>query len=200
MTSTLFVGLAATLMTCCVVSSTKNHSNQSVEMLKQLPGINPAIFRSEPYIRAAAKLQSLPKTQAVAILTTVANDLKHDDQIIVLCRMLFVAKPGREFRKPRLGTPDYFNGTEDAQWPLSPIELVDGVPFLICAGHRLAGIREPAGAYLAYCVKTCNWSKYEFAPTSQQQRLRALEKLFASSKWKGPFDEPETEFLESQVK
>lgn len=191
-------GSAGTILALFV--ATGGAAAQDVEtQLRQLPKIAPLVYKAEPYVRAAMKLQSMTKDKACEAMLKVADGREHDDQIILLCRMLFTPKARGEFRSPRVGAAHYLAETEDEQWPLSPIELVDGVPFLISMGYRGSGIRERATSYLRYSIDNCNWNDYVFAPRSQQEQQRALGKLLASPKWKSPLDEPEKQFLESQI-
>ena len=60
-------------------------------------------FRVDPYIRAAATLQSLGKDKAIDTLLKLAENREQDSQVIVLCRMLFVKKAKGEFRRPYIG-------------------------------------------------------------------------------------------------
>src|SRR5262249_46829341 len=121
-------------------------------------------------------------------------------RVIVLCRMLFTARPGSEFRRPRLGVSSFgrfgFPGqTED--WLLEPIALVDGVPFLIVNGYQVAGLQEPGPAYLHYCFAECDWSDYRFRPKSQADKAQALETIRKRS---GTLSGWEMDFLTDQIK
>lgn len=74
-------------------------------------------------------------------------------KIAVLCRMLFTQRQGSDFERPALGGLDFL-GTpirvgrlaEDPvfkKWPLEPIELVDGIPFVIFDGVVYQGWCDP---------------------------------------------------------
>ncbi len=169
-------------------------------LLKGLPDFSTTLFRAAPYIAAAAMLQAAGKDEATAALLKLAQDHEHDRQVIVLCRMLFVPKAGEEFRRPRLGAAGFLGGTGYANWPREPIELVDGVPFLIIRGYTLRGRAELAKGYLRYCEADCNWNPAPFSPKTESQMRQALDKLLASPKWKGRLDETEKEFLSAQIK
>src|SRR3954447_4235595 len=79
--------------------------------------------RCDPYIRAAVALQALGRKAACATLTALAAD-SGGDRIIVLCRMLFAARPGGVFRRPLIGELKLFGETECGDWPTGPVELV----------------------------------------------------------------------------
>ncbi|MFO0969630.1 MAG: hypothetical protein U0793_29070 [Gemmataceae bacterium] len=169
--------------------------------LKDLPEFNGArAYKVDPYIAVAAKLQPMGKQKGSRILAELAKDADHGDKVIVLCRMLFTAKPKGEFRRPLLGGPDFLGGTVAADWPLEPIEIIDGIPFLIVRGYNLGGKPESAASYLAMCMSECDWQTAPFNARTRGDKQKALGKLFASRKWRRPLSEEEKEFLASQVK
>jgi hypothetical protein len=167
--------------------------------LKRLPTIDAGAYKAVPYLRAAAKLQSLNKEKAFEILQRLAQEGKNDKQVIVLCRMLFIPKVNGEFRRPRIGRPDLLGETDSKSWPLEPIELVDGIPFLIVTGYRIGGLPEPASSYLSYCIKNCNWNPEKFISKNDKERKKALEKLIVSPKWQAKLCEREKKFLTLQI-
>ena len=85
------------------------------------------------FIATAAELQSLGKDKACERLHARALDMNKNERekTFVLCRMLFVAKPGGECRRPMLGGPMFVGSGKVEDWPLEPIEIVDGVPFSV---------------------------------------------------------------------
>jgi hypothetical protein len=168
--------------------------------LKELPDFQIAAYTADPYIDAAVMLHASGKDKACAALLKLAQDREHDHQVIVLCRMLFVAKDKGEFRRPLIGAAHFLADTDYADWPLEPIELVDGVSFLITEGYTLAGRAEPAESYLKYCIENCAWNTALFKRQTEQQKRKALDKLLASPKWKAPPGDSEKAFLSAQVK
>ncbi len=98
-----------------------------------------------------------------------------------------------------IGGAGFFGGTDYSDWPLEPIELVDGVPFLITRGYVLGGLPEADEWYLHYCETNCDWSNSHYAIKTDQQKREALYKLLASPKWKRPLDTSEREFLSEQI-
>jgi hypothetical protein len=156
-------------------------------------------FKVAPYLRAAAVLQKMGKEQARKQLESLAEK---DDagRIAILCRMLFANKPDSTFRPPRLGDPVCLGGSGPADWPLLPIEIVDGVPFFVVRSYRLGGEPESSLHYLNYCIQNCAWSNTRFDLVSDEALTKALNKLLASPKWKRPLTEPERQFLSSQIK
>jgi hypothetical protein len=170
--------------------------------IKDLPGILSAEYRVDPFIRAAVKLQKLGKEKAIAALSALAAqaDVDEEGKVTVLCRMLFAARPGREFRRRGMGRPVLLGETKGADWPLEPIEIVDGVPFCIVRVYNVAGEILSVRVYLRYCVRECDWGKRAYAPKSAKEKKAALAKLLASPKWKRKLDADERDFLAAQIK
>src|SRR5262249_20272583 len=82
-----------------------------VAQLKRLPDVSQKNYKTEPYVLAAARLQKLTKDKACEAMMAVADDWEHE--IIVLCRLLFTAKEGGEFRNPLVGAASYLGDTGD---------------------------------------------------------------------------------------
>src|SRR5262245_31321698 len=98
--------------------------------------------------------------------------------------MLFQAKAGAKFRRAHIGAPAFPPGTDFADWPNEPIEITDGVPFLIIerGGYLLGGEPEAPSAYVRYCLKECDWNGKAYKPKSKEEKRKALEKLVTSHK------------------
>jgi hypothetical protein len=170
--------------------------------LDQLPGIQSGEYRADPYLAAALALQTVGEAKASQILRKLCRQARgpdDEDAVFILCRMLFTARPGKEFRRPLIGAPSLLGGTIPKGWPLEPIELVDGVPFLIVRGYMLGGEAEPPESYLEYCLRNCDWRRERFAPRSPEAKRKALAKLLASPKWKRSLEDRERQFLSAQV-
>lgn len=137
-------------------------------------------FRSAPYMKVAHLLQQLPIANRKEVLSGWVKE--YNEQLFILCRMLFENKDG--FRRPGLGGPVFVYksdmGMED--WPLEPITLVDNVPFLIVDGYVLGGLPESSKSYLNYCYEQCQWSKRDYSKTDQDTLNTALNKLLADKK------------------
>lgn len=123
------------------------------------PAGNPRMgaFDCAGYAALAAALQKAGPEQAAAQLRVLA---KRDDalKVVPLCRMLFTAKAGSTFRGPRLGGGSTCPRTDGADWPLDPIALIDGVPFLVTAKYGAMLTPETAAEYVEYCLAECAWS------------------------------------------
>ena len=157
-------------------------------------------YKIEPYLRTACFLQAKGKAKAFSLLRELANkNTESDAQTLVLCRMLFAAKPGSSFRRAAVGAPVLFGGSRFDDWPLEPIAIVDGVPLLVTFGYRLGGEPEPQSKYVDYCIQKCNWNDTQYEPKSKVQQQNAVKKLLSTTKWKGALEDYERKFVESQI-
>ena len=164
-----------------------------------LPDLQAGSYKVAPYIKAAAALQGLGREVACEALLRAAPTNRESRQIVVLCRMLFTKRATADFRGARIGGAHFLGGTDYADWPLEPIELVDGVPFLITDGYRLDGRAEAAENYVRYCMANCDWSTFRFSDVSAAMPVVALKNFYASPKWRRPLDNDERDFLSAQI-
>ncbi|AWM36053.1 hypothetical protein GobsT_61920 [Gemmata obscuriglobus] len=159
-------------------------------------------YRVAPYLHAAVLLQTVGEQVALETLTALAEDEDQGHKVIILCRMLFTARRGGEFRRPAIGVLGLYGGTEGADWPLEPIACVRGVPFLVYPApyKLLAGFPEPGSWYLRYCAASCAWSNVQFALKSDAEKAEALGELLACGKWRSPLADHEVEGLAAQTR
>jgi hypothetical protein len=158
-------------------------------------------YRSDPYIQAAQSLQALGKEKTSALLRELAA--KEDwpyCRTLSLCRMLFQAKPERTFRRAAVGGVSFPGRTKYEDWPLEPLEIVDGVPFFVARCYILGGEPELPTKYVRYCIEECDWSTLKFTPKSKEEKQKALAKMLLAPRLKGKLDEDERETLEAQIK
>jgi hypothetical protein len=185
--------------------------------LASLPSIQGGNYKVDPYIKAAGELQAAGKEAAFQHLLILARSSEHSQfedrqRIAVLCRMLFTNRLGADFKRPALGGPSFLGkdlehlmaglfGSGSSEWPLEPIELVEGIPFAIVSGYSYQGRLDPRGAelYVRYCITNCDWSTGRFAVKSKQQKEAALRKLISSPKWQQSIEGWELEFLRKQI-
>ena len=176
--------------------------------LKDLPSIfkSPDKFRAVPYINTACILQASGEEVSYSALRAAIDDkATSPDVVFVLCRMLYIPKPSKTFRRPELAAPVFFGGTKIEDWPLEPIEIIDGVPFLIILGHLvarghfLATPEESPLKYLEYCSKECVWNSVTYKSIALEDRKKAVDKLLESKKWKKPLSDEEKSMLRHQI-
>jgi hypothetical protein len=150
---------------------------------------------------AESRLLALAQTAS-----TNSHSTESEQTTAILCRMLFTPRAGADFQRPAylgapaiLGDPPF--STSNANWPLEPIELVDGIPFAVEYGYTYEGFCDPHGAesYVRYCITNCDWSSISFTAKTEQEKEGALKKLISSSKWHQPLDSGEREYLRQQI-
>ena len=157
------------------------------------------------FIPAAMSLQAMGRQAGSQALlraaSTVSETNSTDDyeKVVVLCRMLFKFKDGVTYRYPSLGHRDFFGDTTIDDWPIEPIEVIDGYPFWIVRGLSMGGYRGPVAIYVNYCITNCDWNTFKYRPLSTQEKRAALAKLLDSKKWKRPLSEKERWVLSSQI-
>src|SRR5579862_9137932 len=95
----------------------------------------PQPYKTDPFIRMAVALQSLGRLAALDKLHAMARNPQAGGRVIVLSRMLFERRPGSDLRRPMMGAAYFLGGTGYSDWPNEPIEVVDGVPFLVTDGY-----------------------------------------------------------------
>jgi hypothetical protein len=161
--------------------------------------LNPQSYRVDPFIRVAVALQSLDRSAALARLHAMAYDPRAKARVIILSRMLFMAPSDSKLRRPLIGGAIFLGGTNYSDWPQEPIEIVDGIPFLIANGYILAGLAESDESYLQYCETHGDWSTFRFSVRTVQEKREALRELLASDKWGATLTDHEQSFLAGQI-
>jgi hypothetical protein len=137
-------------------------------------------FRASRYLELAVALQALPPQERATRLEAMARDPSRSYEVFPLCRMLFEARDGGVFRSPMLGAAEFVAGTY-TDWPLEPITLSDGIPFLIVRGYMLAGMPESAEMYVTYCLANCQWTQRKYIAATNAQIKQALERLISAN-------------------
>jgi hypothetical protein len=210
----ILVILAITLNRCAGQTAPVMHDIS----LSDLPAVQQGKYKVDPFIKAAEQLQAVGRTNASRQLLALARqttDSFSDQRVAVLCRMVFSRHAGSEFERPELGAPEFFgdppgasislNNSRDSScfrtWPLEPIEMVDGVPFLVVRGYSVEAIVDPhyMESYVRYCITNCDWSSVHFTPKTAKQKNEALTKLLASRKWRQPLEAYERDYLREQI-
>lgn len=165
-------------------------------------------YKVDRHLLAAVELQALGKELACDVLSSFAKKrlwedrryLHEEESLIALTRILFAKRPDAEFRRARIGGPVFLGETNFDDWPLEPIEIVDGVPFSVVKEHYLFGQAESAYNYIRYCLENCDWNPYKFELKSEAQKQDALSKLLASPKWKQALTPSEQGFFSAQIR
>jgi hypothetical protein len=204
-----FLGLVCSAAVGLALLAGEPSGTASLEVsLADLPYVGPSSYKVDSYIWAASVFQHLGKDRACKMLLTLAEAVDADAEgttfndrykVFVLCRMLFTKRSGSRFRPAFFGGPFFLGATDHADWPLEPIELVDGVPFLITDFYLMGGEPERVTKYVRYCIENCDWNKEPFQLKTGAEKRAALRKLLASKKWRKPLTDRERRFLAEQT-
>ncbi len=197
------VKLVAVALLCLAGCASRpvRETRLDLQSLPRYSNIHP--YKLEPFVPVAISLQKLGPERGSQALLNAAGTAKDEDyeKIVVLCRMLFKFRESKDSIYPSLGERVFIGGTTYAEWPLEPIELVDGYPFWIVRGFNGGGARSPnaAARYVSYCISNCEWNTFKFRMLSKRQKHVALEKLINSAKWKRPLSGEEEDILTAEV-
>jgi hypothetical protein len=131
-------------------------------------------FRASRYLDEAIRLQGLGETERTSALRELARDVRRASDVFPLCRMLLVAREGREFRRPLLGGAVFIGRTGYADWPLEPITIHKGLPILVVRGYELGGSPEPPPDYVEYCLAAADWNPRKFVALDREARLKLM--------------------------
>ena len=184
---------------------------EKVNLLSRLPHFYEAMpsfqrndygkYEVKPYVEAVIRLQSMGQQRSEQCMVKYARQNKWSgDQIYILCRMLYTKPIASDFKSPPLGLPSCIGGTNYKNWPLNPIEIVDGVPFLIATGFSLYGAGGTPLDYISYCMTNCEWNTFLYKSKSDEELKTALNKMLNSSKWNRPLREDEKQGLSLQIR
>ena len=109
-----------------------------------LASIGGGQYKVDDYIRAAVTLQAMGREKACQAMVESAKttatiptlhtlaDLRRNLGCFVLCRMLFMQRGTNAFQPPVHQRKDIIR--RSPEFTLFPIELVDGIPFLLVGG------------------------------------------------------------------
>ena len=131
-------------------------------------------FRASHYLDEAIRLQGLEADERKSALRELARDVRRASDVFPLCRMLLVAKEGREFRRPLLGASVFIGRTRHEDWPLEPITIHKGLPILVVRGYELAGVPEPPRDYVEYCLAAADWNPRKVVALDRDKRIELM--------------------------
>lgn len=179
----------------CVVEATPQPSGQVAITIHP----ETVTFKIDRHLGEAITIQRLGREAGVQRLRKLSKALGSDVNVLLLCRMLYKNSAGADFRPPGSGATKFLGGTSPDDWPLEPIELVDGVPFVVAMDGSLAGALERDEVYLDYCETNCVWSDFQYALKTAKEERVALAKLLGSSRWKRTLRQEEVDYLSGQI-
>jgi hypothetical protein len=149
----------AAFLGCCILCETSPGQDTNVVaiLLRASPYIDGNSYRCSDMVHAVNGLRRLGKGPAIGVLQNylrengIEGDLQQRNKILIICRMLFVNPNG--WKIPRLGQPDpEVDWTIADKFPLFPIAVSNGVPFLLIRGYNAIGY---SGDTPEKCVELC---------------------------------------------
>lgn len=160
---------------------------------------NKSKYKVSTLLNSIISIQAMEPDLAKAYLKSMALKSTTEVHFYCLCRLLFTKSGSSWLRAPLLGNPDYLNGTDEVDWPLTPVELIEGIPFLVVKGYALKGTPESPAAYLDYCIEHGKWNRFRFKQPTGEEKQLALIKLISSKKLTGKLSKEEQQFLQNQL-
>jgi hypothetical protein len=174
------------------------------EVLKELKNVwygKLKAFKSDRFLEVGEHLQFLGKKEACECLAELGSTSEDVITIVIFCRMLFHPPEKRPMPELTVGDPRFLGRTNKEHWPLEPIEIIDGVPFLIVRSYITGTFRVDAGKrYVDWYVEHWHWRESKYSKKSEKQKEVALEKLISKTRWVEPLSSYERAFLVDQIK
>ena len=136
---TLFILIATGVLTLSAYSYWRNTRISFADLPRIDSYVNYGIinntYRVDPYVKVVQHLQAMGRKAACEKLLELTKDdhvwMDNEQQITILCQMLFSKRQDSKFGNSWRSKPSFIGGTSEADWPLEPIELVDGTPLVV---------------------------------------------------------------------
>lgn len=149
--------------------------NRDIAMLKKAPSITGRTYQCGEMVQVVNHLRQLGRDKSLAALRGYITGSVENEKVLVICRLLFVNPKGWE--PPGLGMPiPAVNEAVVKKFPLFPLGLSSGVPFLLTKGYELDGRAESAIA----CLKLCEGFalvKEDYPLADYEKAARALTQM-----------------------
>jgi len=160
-------------------------------LLNTIPSNSGFDFRSEKMIRVVNHLRHLGKDQALLVLSNYVQEVGPvtPENVVLICRVLFVNSNSWTIQLP--GTPNnVVNANIIGKFPLFPVALSEGVPFLLVEGYRGSGF---FGNPPAACVEYCKGLQMISADLTNTNYEAASQSLMGSKEFKELYNDPSDE-------
>jgi len=174
-----------TLIAFCADSPPSPETGLDTSLVKKAPIISGYRYHSDAMVESVNGLRRLGKEKALAILKQYDRETgsAHPEEwhkLFVLCRLLFVNPQG--WTPPALGHPDpEIDWSQTRQFPMFPLALSDGVPFLLVSGFTVGGYSPNTPDK---CIELCEGFSLVAADLSVTNHLDAAINLVQSDKFK----------------
>ena len=176
------------LVALLAFSSMELSAADELQILKDAPPISASSYRAAHLIRAVNHLRTLGKEEAIRLLRNYAKQTHHthNEKIFLICRCLF--KNPRGWNQPILGRPSPLIVSENAKrFPLFPLAIKNGVPFLLVEGYELQGSPELVDG----CIQLCGHLPLISEDMPEINLKEAARQLVASKEFKELYAKPD---------
>jgi hypothetical protein len=170
----------------CADPSPSPEPRLDTSIVRMAPPISGFQYHSDAMVASVNGLRQLGKEKALAVLKEYhreigdAGDPGERKKLHLICRLLFVNPQG--WATPRLGHPSpEINWSQVEQFPLFPLALSDGVPFLLVNGYSAGGYTTDTPEK---CIQLCEGFSLVTADLSATNHLDAAIDLVQSDKFK----------------
>ena len=185
MLKTLSLHLVVALL---AFSSMHLSAADDMQILKDAPPISASLYRADYLIRAVNHLRKLGREEALRALKNYAKQTEHqeNEKIFLICRCLF--KNPRGWKQPILGRPSPLIVSDNTRkFPLFPLAIKNGVPFLIVEGYELQGSPELVDG----CMQLCGHLPLISEDMPETNLKEAAQRLVTSKEFKELYAKPD---------
>jgi hypothetical protein len=143
-------------------------------------------YEPNKLVTTANGLRALGKPGAVRVLRAYLNaewppDLRRDQDVQILCRVLFENPEG--WKPPALGAPHPQLASDTSRFPLFPVAMSNGVPFLLVQGYSVGGGGMRSHLTLEQCERL-ELLKEDLRPCSRGEAMAAADALISTEAFK----------------
>lgn len=136
-------------------------------------------FPISRYLAVASMLQQLPERERVTWLRMAASNAHLAESSVYLARMLI------EKETELCGVGVHAAGKTDKQFPDKPLEIFDGVPFLVATDASGSGQFENPADFMEYMLGNGKWRSIKFTRRTNGEIESVAQKYFEELKRQG---------------
>ena len=128
----------------------------------------PLPFPTARYLAIASHLQSLPERERITWLRMAAASRHLNEASVYIGRML-IASRDKPLRRIYAYVGNHGVGKSNEEFADGPIEIYDGVPFLVADDAGGTGFPESASDYIEYLLANGKWREMQFARKTNEE-------------------------------
>lgn len=157
-------------------------------LIERLSGFSGFAFNPGILIEAANYLCSLDKDFVFRVLEQYCHRANQEptqrsDNALLVARVSYVPNDRRQpLPRLALGAPDLKEPQDPSLFPIFPLHLVEGIPFLLIGGYVLGGEAMPPMDYIAWCARHCALRPEPLGATDDP--VAAINRFLATSAWR----------------